>query len=116
MKETSYWGTERDNPKYQALMYYEWKHRNNQKNVFTPNSNASFTNAVTLNHHIQSPSHNVKRDGPQVNISPRHHDIYNKFKITNTGALVGMVMQRVTSKKILRKWSPRYLPRRTSQP
>ena len=55
---------------------------------------------------VQSPSHNIKRIDPQ-SLSKRHID-YEHFKITNSGAMVGMIMQRVTSKKILKKWSPRY--------
>ena len=40
---------------------------------------------------IQSPSHNIKRIDPQ-SLSKRHID-YEHFKITNSGAMVGMIMQ-----------------------
>jgi hypothetical protein len=89
----------------------KWKNNNQMvesDNWFkSDNNTSSQPNSVAMHaNYIQSPTHNIKRVDPQT-LSARHID-YDKFKTTNTGALVGMIMQRVTSKKILKKWSPRY--------
>ena len=54
---------------------------------------------------VQSPVSHFSRDDPQVT---RVHPKHAAFKFTPSGAMVGRCIQRVTSKKILRKWSPRY--------
>ena len=54
---------------------------------------------------VQSPSKMVARDGPGARTDQRG---VSKFKFNERGDMVGLCMQRVTSKKIMRKWSPRY--------
>lgn len=76
------------------------------RNTTTTTTNKTDRSSSSHANYIQSPTHNIKRVDPQ-SLSQRHID-YDKFKTTSQGALVGMCMQRVTSKKILRKWSPRY--------